>query len=275
MLRPLATRVSTVAPLSPELIHPELWRGHQLGRARHSVVSTGWPELDHQLPGGGWPKQALTECLVQQPGVGEMRLLAPALAAVTQGREGLARHVIMLGPPATPCAWGLQQLGLNPQAFIVIDAGSPQPRAGRTDVLWALEQALRSGHVGAALAWLPPPLSSDTLRRLQLAAQSHEGLVLLFRESAARTRPSPAPLRLSVEPAGTDTLAVHLLKRRGPALEQPLYLSVLAPVALVRGRPSAHGAGTGGIDAPDTLHVPVHASPAEQAWHEGDGPASG
>jgi protein ImuA len=34
-----------------------------------------------QLPGGGWPQGVVTELLLPHPGVGELRLLAPALAA--------------------------------------------------------------------------------------------------------------------------------------------------------------------------------------------------
>jgi protein ImuA len=232
-------------PLDPELIHPELWRGHQLGRARHQVVPTGQPLLDHQLPGGGWPKQALTELLVRQPGVGEMRLLAPALATVARGQEGPARSLMLFGPPARPCAWGWQQLGLDPRSLIVIQpaaagAGTAAPVA---DLLWALEQALRSGHAGAVLAWLPARLPPDTLRRLQLAAQAHDGPAFLFREPGARLKPSPAPLRLALQAAGPDALQVEVVKRRGPALAQPLRLPLPAPVALQRGWVPAAQAG--------------------------------
>ena len=230
--------------LDPELIHPELWRGHQLGRARHSVLPTGHPALDHQLPGGGWPKQALTELLIRQPGVGEMRLLAPALVAVVQGQQGPARSVMLFDPPTTPCAWGLQQLGVDPRALIVVQGAAHSPSA--RDVLWALEQALRSGHAGAILAWLPSKLGPETLRRLQLAAQAHDGVVFLFRGLEARLKPSPAPLRLvlrpslhpslhpSSPPSGPGGLTVQLLKRRGPALAHPLELTMPLPAALQR-----------------------------------------
>jgi protein ImuA len=225
--------------IDPERIHPELWRGHQLGRAPVSTVPTGVTILDRQLPGGGWPKRVLTELLLKHPGVGEMRLLAPALAATARGEQGPARSVMLFDPPATPCAWAMAQLGLQAQALIVVH-GREGPRGaavrhllGAADVLWALEQALRSGHAGAILAWLPERLRADALRRLQLAAQAHDGLIFLFRGIEERLKPSPAPLRLALHPAGADALAVQLLKRRGPALLQPLYVR-LPPVASPR-----------------------------------------
>ena len=53
--------------------------------------------------------------------------------------------------------------------------------------------------------------------------------MFLFRDALARGRPSPAPLRLLLQPAGADALGVRLLKRRGPLLAQPLRLA-LPPV---------------------------------------------
>jgi len=162
---------------------------------------------------------------------------------------------MLFDPPAALSAWGLAQQGLASQQWLVVQARAGQgaapasstarpPRSGpRTpnglwpllpsaDLLWALEQALRSGHVGAVLAWLPLGLRADTLRRLQLAAQAHDGPVFIFRDAQARHKPSAAPLRLLLQPAGIDDLSLRLLKRRGPPLAEPLRLalpSVLPP----------------------------------------------
>ena len=68
-------------PVSIEDIHPALWRGSQLARGAQRVVPTGHDRLSRELPGGGWPRGALIELLTRQSGVGELRLLAPALAS--------------------------------------------------------------------------------------------------------------------------------------------------------------------------------------------------
>ncbi len=107
------------------------------------------------------------------------------------------------------------------------------------DSLWAFEQALKSGHVGALVAWLPPRLRAERLRRLQLAAQAHDGAAFVMREMAAAERPSAAPLRLALRAAGPDALALRVLKRRGPPLESPLVLAlppVLSEAAQARRR---------------------------------------
>ena len=224
-----------------ETLHPALWRAHQLGRGAEAALPSGFDALDAQLPGGGWPCRALTELLLAQPGVGEMRLLAPALARASApgerpGEDGGERSVMLFDPPARPCAQALAQLGVDSRRIVVVH-GREGPRGAAlrhllpsADLLWALEQALRSAQVGAALAWLPGRVSADTLRRLQLAAQAHEGPVFLLRGIAARREHSPAPLRLALHASPVpDEVVLHLLKRRGPPLAQPLRL-VLPPV---------------------------------------------
>ena len=246
-------------PLSPEDLHPALWRAHQLGRsgttAAGVAAASGHAELDAQLPGGGWPARLLTELLLPHAGVGELRLLAPALAALQQRQ----RSLMWFDPPAAPCAWALAALGIDLKQLVIVRSRpvvlgcslgrssgrslghSPGP-AGRAkppaaDILWALEHALKSGHLGAAVAWLPARLPADALRRLQLAAQAHDGPVFLLRDAQERSRPSAAPLRLLLASAGPDRLRVHLLKRRGPPPTGPVVLSlapVLSALALAR-----------------------------------------
>ena len=218
--------LSPPAALGPEALHPALWRAAQWGQARQGTSASGWPELDLLLPGGGWPHRALAELLLAQPGLGELRLLTPLLAAAADA----GRPVMLLNPPAQPCAWAWAALGLDTRQLLLV----PGTRTA-TDTLWALEQALGSGQLGPVLAWLPPRLSIDTLRRLQLAAQAHDAPALLLREPQAAQRPSVAPLRLLLQPAGVGWLQVQVLKRRGPPVPQPLVL----PLQTAPGLPQA------------------------------------
>ena len=237
---PAQARARTSPVPAPETLHPSLWLGHQLGRNVEQPVPSGFALLDAQLPGGGWPRKVLTELLLAHPGVGEIRLLAPSLTA-TQ-RSG--RLVMLFDPPARLSAQALAQLGFDVAQLLVI---STRARViPGTDSLWALEQALKSGHVGAVLAWLPPRLRAERLRRLQIAAQLHDGPAFVLRETAAQQRPTAAPLRLALRPGGADVLTVQVLKRRGPPLPTSLPLA-LPPVlsAAARGRAQA------GVVAPD------------------------
>jgi protein ImuA len=216
-----------------EQLHPALWRAHQLGQPVGEGLATGFAALDAALPGGGWPRQALTELLLPQLGLGELRLLAPALAAV----QAQQRCVMLFDPPALPFAAAWSACGLDALQLYVVRSRPPGPRQRHratrpprlaADLLWSLEQALKSGHVGAVLAWLPPQVPVDALRRLQLAAQAHDGPAWLLRDEACRQHASPAPLRLWLQPAGIDELRLQVLKRRGPPLAQPLRLALPA-----------------------------------------------
>lgn len=211
------------ARLAPESLHPALWYGHQLGRSSAAAVATGFDALDAQLPGCGWPRRALTELLLPHPGVGEIRLLAPCLAAAQ--RDG--RLVMLFDPPAPLSAGALVQLGLEMEQLLVVQTRTRVVPG--SDSLWAFEQALKSGHVGVLVAWLPLRLRAERLRRLQLAASSHDGAAFVLREMAAAQRPSAAPLRIALRAGGPDRLVLRLLKRRGPPLEAPLALD-LQPV---------------------------------------------
>ncbi len=196
-----------------------LWLGHQLGRSGGAGVASGFAALDAQLPGGGWPRKAITELLLPHPGVGEVRLLAPSLTATQRA----GRLVMLFDPPARLSAAALAGLGFEVEQLLLIDT-----RAA-CNGFWALEQALKSGHVGAVLAWLPERLRLERLRRLQLAAQAHDGPAFVLREAAAASQPTAAPLRLGLRAGGADALELRVLKRRGPPLAEPLRLA-LPPV---------------------------------------------
>ncbi len=238
--------------LHPSL-HPAVWRAHQLGRVQQAVLPSGFAELDAQLPGGGWPTGALTELLLPHPGVGELRLLAPVLAALQHQQ----RSLMWLDPPAEPCAWALSALGLDLRQLVIVRPRQDLKSRARehlpaADILWALEQALKSGHLGAVLAWLPARLPADALRRLQLAAQGQAGPAFLLRGVEARLQPSAAPLRITLASAGADALRLMLFKRRGPPLAQPLVLAlppVLSPPALARAQRGAAHAVAGAAPA--------------------------
>lgn len=251
---------------SPETLHPSLWLAHQLRRQAEHGVGSGFGALDAQLPGGGWPRRVLTELLLPHPGIGEIRLLAPSLTATQRA----GRLVMLFDPPATLSAGGLARLGIDVEQLLIIDtrattAGAASaPWTDRTAVdarLWALEQALKSGHVGAVLAWLPPRLRPERLRRLQLAAHSHDGPAFMLREMAVAGQGTAAPLRLALRPEGADVLAVRLLKRRGPPLESPLLLT-LPPVLSAAARQRSQADVLSPV-APPVLHAATFVHVAE------------
>jgi protein ImuA len=194
------------------LEHPGIWRGRSLTRIE--TLSSGFPELDARLVGGGWPKMGLVEILATHLGSGELRLLLPLLAAVTHQPE--ARWCTWIAPPLTPYAPALAARGVNLSRMLVVRA--PKERAPE----WATEQALISGACDVVLTWITQPLRPRIVRRLQLATQRGRTLAFLLRPWSSRVaqEPSHALLRLGIEPQSRgDSRGVRLsiLKSRGGA----------------------------------------------------------
>lgn len=199
--------------LDAVLQHPGVWRGATLAPAVEAV-STGFAELDALLPGGGWPRGALSEILLDREGIGELRLLLPALAALS-GDDGWLAWV---APPHVPYAPALAAAGIRLNRLLVARPRTP------ADAWWTAEQALRSGACGAVLGWLDAP-DERRMRRLQLSAESGHAWGVLFRSATAAAERSPAALRLRLE-ARPGGLAVHVLKRRGGQVSRPLQLDL-------------------------------------------------
>jgi len=193
-------------------IHPMLWRGSQLARATGRVVDTGYPTLSAELPGGGWPIGTLIELLLQQSGVGEMRLLRPAL--IVQSKKSIA----LLQPPQIPNALAFAYLGMNPAQVMWLRAQKS------ADALWSAEQVLKTGSCGALVFW-QQHIRTESLRRLQLAAQSSETLFVVVRPLASAPDSSPASLRIAVRPA-EGGVAIDIIKRKGPTSSQRLLVAI-------------------------------------------------
>lgn len=102
--------------LVPKTLYPSLWCVSQLARAQTQCIDEGHSALSMRLPGGGWPTGALVDLLLQQDGIGEMRLLGPALASVEK------RRIVLLNPPHPPQALALATLGLTPEHVIWLRA---------------------------------------------------------------------------------------------------------------------------------------------------------
>ncbi|CAB3647414.1 translesion DNA synthesis-associated protein ImuA [Achromobacter pestifer] len=225
--------------LSPEQIHPALWRASQLSRTPGRYLATGYPELSAQLPGGGWPRGQLIDVLVQQPGVGEMRLLQAALADTD------ARPIMLIQPPHPPQASAWAAWGSDPGRLLWVRA------ARGADALWAAEQAVRSAAFAAVVLWQDVARGA-TLRRLQLAAQQSDALFVLMRPLAAASQASAAPLRVALRPVPA-AVSVDILKRRGLLCDRP----ILVPLYPQRRLSEKHHASMDGraVDAREPGHA--------------------
>lgn len=192
------------------LENPRVWRGHNQAHAPGGLAS-GYEALDNHLPGGGWPQSALTEILVEHYGIGELRLLMPALATLSTADNGIDYNepgwIAWVSPPFQPYPPALQQWGVDLSRMLIV-----RPRDA-SEMLWSAEQALSSGTCAAVLLW-SDTLDDQASRRLQLAAEKGNSWAIAFRPPSARRQPSAAALRIELLP-GQEGTRVSILKSRG------------------------------------------------------------
>jgi protein ImuA len=209
--------------------HPLLREHVRLGfeeiefdRLRHADAgSSGVPSsfgvLDAFLPWRGWPVGAVTEIMTDNVGCGELSLLLPAMARLTQEK----RPILCIGAPHTLFAPALVQVGIDPNRVTQINPSATLKH--NKENLWSAEQALKTGLPGMVVLWSPthghcPP---ETLRRLHLASLGRETMLIHFRGKSCMSQPSPAWLRFGFAADDAD-IRLQVLKCRGRLLTRPL-----------------------------------------------------
>lgn len=174
------------------------------GATPPAVHASGHAELDAVLPYGGWQSGTIVELMPTQIGVGEFRLLMPALASITKSE----RHIAFISPPYIPLAPALQRHGIQLDRLLIVNAEK------NVDALWATEQALRCKSFGAVIAW-PAIVKDRDVRRLQLASEAGRSVGFLYRSIHASLESSPAAVRLKLQRNAAGALNVDVLKCRG------------------------------------------------------------
>lgn len=207
---PLSVTPSAQAALD-QALRANVWRASELAVSRCTTVSTGYELLDKELPNHGWPRSSLVELLVEQHGIGEMQLLKPCLASLSnKGR------VAFVQPPYLPHSMACRSWHLNDRNLLWL---RPQSSA---DALWSAEQILKNGSCGAVVIW-QSNVRPESLRRLNLAAQSTDTWLWLVRPLAAASDASVSPLRIALRPA-TGGVSADIIKRKGATCDLPIFV---------------------------------------------------
>ena len=181
----------------------DTWRGRDCrDSAPDPGLPTGFRQLDEALYGSGWPLGQSIELLSDSHGLGAMGLFLPAMEQLSAKN----RWQVFIAPPHMPYAPLLEARGIDTRQVLLVH---PQ---NRQDLLWSIEQALRSTTCSAVFAWMGAgEYRYSELRKLQLAAADSDALSVLFRPRQAANNHAPASLRLDMN----AYRQVHILKQRG------------------------------------------------------------
>lgn len=214
-------------------------------RKREAHIPSGISALDSLLPDGGFQKGTIVEWVCDDIGSGAQTLASLSAARILnhsrlspKDREGneqpLGHNLLVIDAAEDFYPVTAQQLGIDLNKTVVVrpqqsrsdqqtkNIAHTQPH--NNDVLWTLEQALRSTAIGITMCAMDH-LNSHTFRRLQLAVQAGGGLCFLRRPATAIRQPTWADIRMHVRSITSDQawrrLTVELLKgRSGPIGEQ-------------------------------------------------------
>ncbi len=155
------------------------------GSGRPQQVATGFPAIDQDLPDGGLALGAVHE--ISGP-------LAHGFAA--RLLTHLSGPVLWLRAKTEPTrlyAPALKAIGCHVEQWFIAYTSTPK------DLLWGLEEGLRSGAVDAVIGEPTAPLSITASRRLQLAAERGKtlGLILTGRHTSPETTGPLSPSTLT------------------------------------------------------------------------------
>jgi len=137
-----------------------VWSAARCALQKPKSIPSNYPEFDQHLD--GWPESGLVELQVPAIGIGEIRLILPALQRLAQHEQTNTKLQV----------WLTEQMLLMPQALdaafamhtVVIE------QLEHKQMLWALETLLNSGVCSAIICWLPY-LKPTQAKRLQVLAK--------------------------------------------------------------------------------------------------------
>jgi hypothetical protein len=216
-------------------------RGTTIDEPEPTVFSAGGPALDALLPHGGLRPGTLVEwvCDARRSGA---NLLAMIAAASVLGHESSANRPLVVvdglgetlgetlgrGANASNESFyppGAISLGIAADSMVII---RKQRGHTRGDLIWAIDQALRSGAVAAVYAEIGDWLDPADARRLQLAAEAGGAVGLFVRPTGLR-------------PAATRSVAKNSAATRSAAKNSAATRASFADVRWIVSPLPGHG----------------------------------
>lgn len=187
----------------------KIWRGSHAKRdidTNKKSINTGYKSINKQLHSNGWPLGTTTEFGIMQHGIGELRLLVPALREAQ--RSSQQKQVVLIAPPYLPFAPALAKEGINLESLTIVQTRTLK------DSLWAAEQSLAANCCAAVVCWTGThKINNHDLRCLQLAAEKTQSWSVLFRHSNCLEESSVSGLRIQLSCNSYSKLELNILKQ--------------------------------------------------------------
>lgn len=206
--------MSAVSKIKNLLQNQAIWQASDKQKVR-PVASTGYSQLDKQLHYSGWPQGCLSELLLSNNGIGEIRLLSPLIASLNRQ----AGYIGWINPPYLPYAPALAAQGLQLDKMLLIRTTSLQ------DTIWSAQQAMASKACAAVLVWLPKKQLTTEIRKLSLATKAGNCWGFIIRDHHLQQQASSAALRLVMQ-TQSNKQQLEIIKQPGGWSGQKISLNL-------------------------------------------------
>ncbi len=198
------------APTSRNVFHPnpavldslrsqirQLERGRLLPSQAEPTISLGDPEIDGALPWGGLPVTGLHEIFGDTAAVGFTATLLNRLT-----KQNSSVPILWCQHGCDLYGHGVAEFGIDPDRLILVQGKSD------TDILWAMEEGLRSSGIAAVVGkpYKIPPIAG---RRLQLATEENGVPGLLLRPQQKTQTGAGAGKNQSIAPTSAALTRWH------------------------------------------------------------------
>ncbi|MDP7425226.1 MAG: hypothetical protein QF394_07385 [Rhodospirillales bacterium] len=198
------------APTSRNVFHPnpavldslrsqirQLERGRLLPSQAEPTISLGDPEIDGALPWGGLPVSGLHEIFGDTAAVGFTATLLNRLT-----KQNSSVPILWCQHGCDLYGHGVAEFGIDPDRLILVQCKSD------TDILWAMEEGLRSSGIAAVVGkpYKIPPIAG---RRLQLATEKNGVPGLLLRPQQKTQTGAGAGKNQSIAPTSAALTRWH------------------------------------------------------------------
>ena len=210
------------------------------------TVSGGAAVIDRILPAGGYRKGVLVDWIAPTGCAADFLSMKVAKEAASDGGA-----IVVIDPDRQFFPVAAAAMGLPMEQLIVLQSsGNSSSEAIDQDLLWAIDQSLRSPAVAAV--WGPLPKVDDRWsRRFQLSAESSGCFGLFVRPLSVARQPSWAEVQWLVSPAArvAETgkadpnsffTRLQMVRCRGSHTGQSILLSINTVTGSVRKARSEH-----------------------------------
>ena len=192
----------------------KLWRGSQAKQGHQGnqrSINTGYESINKQLYNQGWPLGTINEFGTSRDGIGELRLLMPALRALQQSslqQSSRPQSIILIAPPYSLFAPALVKENIDLRSLTIVKTNTLK------ESLWAAEQSLAGNCCAAVIFWTGTHhINTHDLRRLQLAVEKTQSWGVLFRHSRCLSQASVSGLRVQLDCNSHSKLELSILKQ--------------------------------------------------------------